>query len=189
MPVKRIFTGIRVQVENTLLTCIEALRKGLDEEKIKWVETDKMHLTLWFFGDTQVSALPSIGEQLHLACREIPPFHFELEGCGYFGKKRQPSVLWVGMKVPFAMSELHQNIKIRLAEIGIRGEERDFRPHLTLARIKEIRDTDRFHSLISTFSDQHFQSCEAREIVLFESILRPQGPLYLPLQTFQLQAT
>ena len=66
---------------------------------------------------------------------------------------------------------------------GFEKEERKFRPHLTLARIKYIRDREVLQEKLAEYRDTVFQKIQVEEIIYYESILRPGGPSYLPLAT------
>jgi 2'-5' RNA ligase len=70
----------------------------------------------------------------------------------------------------------------KLEGIGFPPEDRKFRPHLTLARIKIIRDRDLLGNLLREYSGALFQQNRIEELNYYESILRPEGPEYIPLR-------
>jgi RNA 2',3'-cyclic 3'-phosphodiesterase len=71
--------------------------------------------------------------------------------------------------------------------IGFIPDHRKFKPHLTLGRIKYLRNKPSFFKLVDSFKDKVFQKFTANQIILFESILRPQGPAYRPIEKFILK--
>jgi 2'-5' RNA ligase len=86
------------------------------------------------------------------------------------------------------LEALAESIDKELRETGFPNEKRPFRPHLTLARIKWIRDKKLFYDLVSSYKSKEIQPVVTDRVVLFESILQPQGPLYIPLRTYVLQS-
>jgi 2'-5' RNA ligase len=67
----------------------------------------------------------------------------------------------------------------RAAKAGFAREERPFRPHVTVARIKRPFDARKWFAALST-SDHG--ACIATELVLYESKTTPQGSIYTPLE-------
>lgn len=183
---KRLFTGFKIKPELTFSTFYLGLQKELQGEKIKWVEPWNLHVTLWFFGDIADKDIPDIEKQLHKACTGIKPFMVKIRGCGSFGPSKNPSVIWFGLEVPGTLKQLFANIKERLTEIGYLAEDREFRPHLTLGRIKGIRDVGRMKAVLRTVQDMEFQVTTVNSFSLFESKLTAEGPIYTELKIFNL---
>ena len=59
-------------------------------------------------------------------------------------------------------------------------EERQFKPHLTLGRVKSVRDTENLKKVLEKYRDDEFQKVEVKEVILYESILMQTGPIYKP---------
>ena len=86
-----------------------------------------------------------------------------------------------------ALSQLAQKVENVVTSIGFLPELKPFRPHLTLGRIKFLENRNRFMAIIDELPHKEYQQVEVSEFILFQSILRPEGPVYKPLQTFKLQ--
>jgi 2'-5' RNA ligase len=178
---QRTFIALKITPEKGMYDCIMALQEGLRREKIKWVDPGKLHITLHFLGDTdpqQVEDTVKILEKAvpGFACPEVV-----FGGLGLFRNIRDPRVLWIGMDPGPILPELKETLDRQLAGIGFPPEERKFKPHLTLARIKFIKNSDVLESLLGEYRDTVFQKDRIGEIIYYESILRPEGPEYIPL--------
>jgi len=63
-----------------------------------------------------------------------------------------------------------------------------FRPHLTIARLKSLKDKIRFAELLeSCRQNSPEQKIKAKEIIFYESQTRPGGPIYTPQAIYALQ--
>jgi len=119
-------------------------------------------------------------------CSGFGVFDFTLEGAGVFKSFRDPRVIWVGIRSQERLTMMYNTIAEGLKYIGFDIEERQFRPHLTLGRIKSVRETDNLKSFLERYKDTEFQKVEVKEVILFESILLQTGPIYRPLAKFPL---
>jgi 2'-5' RNA ligase len=77
-------------------------------------------------------------------------------------------------------------VKKGLEEIGIKTEERSFNPHLTLGRIRMIKEKRVLEEMIIKYNSVPIQEVNITEVVFFESILSQTGPTYLPLSSVKL---
>ncbi len=102
----------------------------------RWVSAEKMHVTVRFIGHVPDDHVPSMLDSLAPQIA-IPPFDVSLAECGVFPLHGPPRVLWIGLGegVP-SLQTLHDECNRRLAALGFPAEDRPFRAHLTLARIK-----------------------------------------------------
>lgn len=108
---------------------------------LSFPKTRDMHLTLVFLGYVPESQIASFSEGLHTVASAIPPFELTYAGIGAFGPPRHPRVIWVGVpETPRALLELQEGLAGLARSLGIAIEDRPFRPHLTLARIKSGRN-------------------------------------------------
>jgi 2'-5' RNA ligase len=183
---KRVFVAVKVNPESNLLRMISSLKALLGDENIKWVDPSNIHLTLAFLGDTEEKRIKILADMLKERCTGFHEFEFELAGAGIFKNYRDPRVIWAGIKSAEKLSLLNEVIKEGLKGNGFEIEERSFRPHLTLGRIKSIKDTENLKSALERYSDQQIQTVHLNEVILYESILLKTGPLYKPLKKFVL---
>ncbi len=164
-----------------MLKILEHLKESLTGGKIKWIEPDILHITLFFLGDTDEKLIPVISEKLKQLSLDFTSFKLEFEGIGIFKNIRNPRVIWVGTRENIVIRKLKSRIDDELIQLGFEGEKRDFRPHLTIGRIKWIRNASILEEMVKLYENCEIQRAEINEMIYYESILRPDGPEYLPL--------
>jgi RNA 2',3'-cyclic 3'-phosphodiesterase len=183
---KRIFIAVKVNPEDELLRMFSSLKAILAAENIKWVDTANIHITLAFLGDTDEKRVRVLNGMLKDKCSGFGEFSFDLAGTGVFKNFRDPRVLWVGIRSSEKLIQLNSIIAEGLKLKDFIIEERQFRPHLTLGRIKSVRDTENLKTMLESYRDRQFQVVHVNEVILFESILLHTGPIYKPLAKFPL---
>jgi 2'-5' RNA ligase len=183
---KRIFIAVKVEPEEELLTMMTSIKSLLGSENIKWVDPANIHITLAFLGDTEEKRIKTLNSMLNYRCPGFHEFEFFLAGTGVFKNNRDPRVIWTGIRSSDRLSELSGIIKVGLKETGFNIEERPFKPHLTLGRVKSVKDTENLKIVLDKYRETEFQSVLVKEVILFESILQQSGPIYKPLGRFAL---
>jgi 2'-5' RNA ligase len=181
---KRTFIAIPVPPTPELLELFRRARGQLTGSGMKWVDPESLHLTLKFLGDTDERKIQEIRQQMEIAGSAFFKAKGKLTGLDYFSSQGNPSVLFSKITGLPGLEELVLRVDEAMETAGFMLEKRKFRPHLTLARIKYLQDKGKFLDLIRQYRDIEIQSIEAEQMVLYESILRPEGPLYVPLYTF-----
>jgi len=178
---KRTFIAVKIVPEEKMLRILKHLRESLSDGKIKWIEPDILHITLFFLGDTDEKLIPVISEKLKQISLEFTSFELEFEGIGIFKNIRDPRVIWAGTRENNVIRKLKSRIDEELIRLGFEGEKREFRPHLTIGRIKWIRNRSILEEMVKFYKNCEIQRAEIKEIIYYESILRPDGPEYLSL--------
>ena len=178
---KRTFIAIRVDAGSELQDAISFLRSGLRGEYIKWVDAGNMHVTLAFIGNTDESLVKSVGAALENDFKGFGSFKFKLTGLGVFRNFTDPKIIRTGIKDPEELIRAHEIVRKGLGLLDIRPEDRQFSPHLTIARIKGIKDKNNLQKLIQNYANIPFQDVTVSEIMYYESILLPAGPHYKPI--------
>jgi 2'-5' RNA ligase len=167
----------------------EELQSQVDIRKgdVKWVEPQSMHLTLKFLGevpDNQIAEVCNIVKDIaegHLA------FDFAVREVGSFGG-RSARVLWVGAGLDNPeLLEVQQHLEDKLAAAGWPKEGRQFSGHLTLCRIRNSKAGAKLAAAIQPYQDYDLGIVRAGALVVYESQLTPQGPMYTPIGSYQLQ--
>jgi 2'-5' RNA ligase len=183
---KRIFIAVKVEPGDELIRMFSSLRSLLGGESIKWVDPVNIHLTLAFLGDTEEKRIRILNGMLNDKCPGFGEFDFVLAGTGIFKNYRDPRVIWVGIQSSEKLSILYNIIMKGLKQTGFEIEERQYKPHLTLGRVKSVRDTENLKSVLERYRDNQFQIVPVREVILFESILTQTGPIYKSLGKYPL---
>ncbi len=165
---------------------IEEIRKAFDEERITWTKPGNFHITLHFFGNTGENEIPVIQQILEETARDYAPFRFHVSGMGIFKNLNHPRVLWLGLSETGKMQQVRDDLEKRLAVRGFKTDDRPFRPHLTLGRIRKLKNGDQAEEVLEKYRDTKFLQVEAKELVYYESILTEEGPVYTALSVHRL---
>ena len=145
------------------------------------------HLTLKFLGDLEPERVPALSEAVRPAVRAIAPFEFVVEGVGAFPSTERPRVVWAGVSEGRdQLVYLADQVEAACAGAGILRDLREFAPHVTLLRARGPRGAGRAHGLLEKYKGRRFGAATAREVVLFESELRPEGAIHRPVERFPL---
>ncbi len=189
---KRLFLAVDLN-----LAVVEKLARLQEEmvERIKSVEDVSLrptnpaniHVTLKFLGDVETDLIPQLESKLTELVKPLFPFEVTCRGLGVFPKPSRPRILWAGLdeKGSEVMGLLQQAIEADFETLGFEPDERDYRPHVTLARVKGRGRVD-LSEMIEEFSDLNFGSSYIRDIILYESSLRTEGAQYQVLNRFNL---
>jgi len=165
----------------------ERLRQKGDP--VKWVVPRNFHLTLHFLGEVEDSIIEAMPELFGRALRRHEPFEVELQGAGTFPNLNKPRVIWVGVgRGAEALASLHNALKGPLAQLGLRTEDRPFKPHLTLGRARGAIGRP-CREEIRRGRDLGHGSCLVSRVILYQSVLRPSGPVYRSVFEVQLSKT
>ena len=183
---QRVFIGLKVNPGDLLMRISGSLRALLGNEKITWVDPANIHLTLAFLGNTEEELIKAVSIMLKKTCTGFGDFKFNLTGTGIFRNFNDPKVIWIGIEPDEKLLHLNNLIMTVLKDAGFRLEERPFRPHLTLGRIKFIKDVNALKSALEKYYDIPIQQVHVEEVILYESILKPTGPIYKPIGIFKL---
>lgn len=137
-----------------------------------------LHLTLKFLGDIEEGSADDILEILQKGAGEFAQFNVNIRCVGGFPKMRNPRVLWIGIEDEGKLSEIAGAVDLGLSSIGFKREERAFRSHITVARVKSRAGIERAINILSEYEDTLFGEFRVREIKLKKSTLTPTGAIY-----------
>lgn len=178
----RTFIAVEISAEtrSRARQLIDRLR-GTDA-KISWVKPDCLHLTLKFLGDVDLRDIPGVCAAVTRAVADLPPFEIEAHGAGAFPTAARPRTIWLGVNRGMDdMVALHDAVDRALGGIGYRREQRRFRPHLTVGRVRGGRDLETLGQLLAQHADFAGGVSSIDEVVVMSSELTPDGPNYEPL--------
>jgi 2'-5' RNA ligase len=188
MPVKmkRTFIAIKIQPGEELIFLMEELRDRLKNSRIKWVETENIHITLAFIGNTSENDIESIKHILESACTRHNPIPLVFQGIGLFRSVKDPKVIFLQVMPPDALDKLRDDICKRLSDKGLFNDSRPFNPHLTIGRPKYIEEKNALPELISAYRDINIQSTVIDKVTFYESMLTQNGPIYKVIGDYEL---
>ena len=189
MQSKRIFIAIDIS-DSARAACaahISLLQENFPRVRVGWERPEKLHLTLKFLGNISDGILKDLGAGISETASHHARFKLQLSTPGVFTSKSRPRILWIGLDDTSGIPSLHSEIEDICHRSGFEREKRTFRPHLTIARIKESQKA-------IALADAHMRTkiepvgFEVAEIVIYESKLQPSGSIYSVVSTAKLQA-
>jgi RNA 2',3'-cyclic 3'-phosphodiesterase len=154
---------------------------------VRWVTPGNIHLTLKFFGNVPDDEI----DALALAAREVAateaPFQLKATMAGAFPSPKAPRVVWLGLGgdvVP--LTRLYHRLEKAYATLGYLPEGRAFNPHLTLGRVKSPLNREKLAKMLERMPPVDWPAFTVKELLLFQSVLSPQGSKYTPLKVIPL---
>ena len=183
---KRIFAAIKITPDENFLNVYYQLVKSLKQEGIKWVKPENFHLTLKFFGEIPDDRIDIICDELDDITLSSGPFNINIRKTGVFGSRYNPKVIWFGIEDNGHLAELAEKVLSGMDKTGFTRDRQNFVPHLTVGRIRKLTDKERFHRVIKKFAEAELMKTHVGEIYLYESHLKPRGPVYEILEKFSL---
>ena len=151
---------------------------------VRWVLPENIHLTMAFLGDTSPERLPDLDRLLGDVACQTAAFPIRIGGIGVFPNVQQPRVIWLGVtEQAGALADLHRRLWEALQELGWEPEERPFRAHLTLGRVRREAarpDLDQLGAALKAPRPAH-ATMTADSLTSFRSDLSPRGPVYTRL--------
>ncbi len=180
------------EIQNRILKLIEDLRDQLGSDLIRWCSEEQLHITLSFLGDVEEEKIECLKTTLKEYCSEFSKFNLTVGGLGCFPDLNFPRVVWVGINGDVDnLADLQEAVQVAVCDFGSHKEEKEFKPHLTIARIKratsmELRDIknklQRTISSVGLIGDWHVD-----KVLLMESLLQPSGAVYQELESVKLR--
>jgi RNA 2',3'-cyclic 3'-phosphodiesterase len=188
MNVWRIFCAAELpdQVRVRLQEHIQRLRKDVPDVAGSWSRVENIHLTLKFFGNVTLDQVQTISDAASRAVKEFSSFQIDIGKTGVFPRPSRPQVLWIGVSDPSGkLSALQQKFEDECAAEGFAKEDRAFRPHLTIARLRKPEGAQR---LADAHLSVQFESIPVplTELIVFRSELSSKGSKYNAISRHQL---
>jgi 2'-5' RNA ligase len=163
------------------------VREAVPEAAASWSRAENIHLTVKFFGNVDQAKVPVITAAAARVVKEFSSIQIEIGTAGVFPRPSCPQVLWIGVSDPSgALLSLQQRLEDEFARKGFAKENRAFRPHLTIARIRKPQNADR---LAQTHLGREFSNLPVtlNELVLFRSELSSKGSKYTSISRHRLE--
>jgi len=178
----RTFIGLPFRVEQDFLETLQELKSTLAGERISWVAPERYHVTLRFLGDTKESLIGEIGSMLQAGISIPERTNVELKTLGSFGPRKRPRVLWVGFRETDFFELMKTQVDQALEKCGILPAEQPFRAHLTLGRVRSLKNLEEYYDTTRRMAHQFQGSVLFEKLVFFRSVLGPGGPDYQVLE-------
>ncbi len=187
---KRLFIAVEIPLEVGEEMYEFSSRVLENCDTVRPVKIANMHITLKFMGDVPEDGIDIINDTLKIAVLSFKSFSFELDGkIDAFPDKKKARTVFISIgegrqKLKDLYLCLEESLERECSQLNIKADRKDFVAHITLARLRhpeDIREAIRDAGSILPFR------IKVRAIVLFESILDPDGARYIKLGEFSLK--
>jgi len=184
---KRLFIGIPIESTKSVQQ-VELWKEDacLNRNVLNWTIPGNWHITLFFLGSTEESAIPLLQQLIEESFRDVKAYQTELMGVGVFPNTHNPKVLWLGLEDIQPIISAYSQLGESLQQNGFSFDQKPLKPHLTIARVKKTNHPSAFQSLLDKYQKTVFDRIEIKSVALFESISTSDGPVYRPLFIKQL---
>lgn len=142
--------------------------------------TRSFHLTLKFLGEVTPDQAEDVKKKL--ANVKFKPFTAKLDGTGTFPSDKMIRVVWAEITPHDIIRELQKQIDEALQ--GMFPKEKQFTPHLTIARVKTVENKEQFAEQVKNLKVKPI-TFEVKEFKLIESQLTPEGPVYKTVAVYK----
>lgn len=183
----RVFIGIEISepIKAELIRLQAELRQARAE--VTWTKPENIHLTLRFLGEIEERRFAELKQLCAETAAAFQPFTLRLKDIGYFPNFRQPRVVWVGLAGEMEVAtQLQKRLDAELIARGFNQEEKPFKPHLTIGRVKSVKNMKPLVAKADMYRLPEL-AFEVGEIVLFKSELHPAGADYTALAKSKLR--
>jgi RNA 2',3'-cyclic 3'-phosphodiesterase len=182
----RLFVAVEIgsEVQASATRVIEDLKRRTEQSaphaRVTWVKPEQLHLTVRFIGQADSNLCQTILATLAHPLR-VSAFELTIEGTGSFPPKRPPRVIWAGITAGLeVLHAVEREVQLRLDPLIPGVDERDYRPHLTLGRVKNPAGL-RPAVVLKGLERAVFGRVRVEAVTLFESRLSSTGPTYVAL--------
>jgi 2'-5' RNA ligase len=149
--------------------------------KGKYVNPDNLHLTLKFLGEISEKEVDMVKKALSSVQGEKQKV--KLGKVGVFSPD-YIKVLWLDLESE-KLGELQKDVERALGNLSSR-ERREWSSHVTLARVKSVKDRKEFMARLEMIKVKDVEFI-VDKIKLKKSILTPKGPIYEDLFVQELE--
>ena len=153
-----------------------------------WVRPETQHLTFAFLGEQPESLIDTIAQPLTTSLGAIARFEARLRGCGFFPNARRARVGWIGLQPESGFEEIARAVREIVTKNGVVLDGGEFKPHLTLLRIRDPWPPASIELFTKTLRDYESAPFTVGEVTLFSSQLHPKGAVHTPLRRFALRS-
>lgn len=180
----RLFTGLDVPYElrRNLELLLQLLRP---QASINWSPLENLHITTKFIGEWPQTGL----DELKSALEQVPrvgDIKIVVRGIGWFPNPHSPRVLFTSVSGEPKLNDLAAAVNAACEGLGIPREEKEYRPHLTLARIRNPEALIKLKQTIAGLPSVDFGAFTATQHHLYLSEPKGSRSVYTKLASYPL---
>lgn len=156
---------------------------------LNWMDESRVHLTLKFLGEQEETVVHPLSDALDRVAGRHRQFAMRIGEVGAFPNFRRARVVWMGVDRETRLELLHHDVEQACETLGFALDGRAFRPHLTLARVRERTGEEELRRLSRAAKRIAFE-CETvvESIDLMRSSPGRPGARYERLHSARLRA-
>lgn len=190
--------GLRRQVEEVQRRLMRQLVAQKLDRTVRWVAGHNLHLTLQFLGEVEETQVSALAARLEEVAAHHEPLQLRVEGLGCFPNYNRPNVIWCGIAGALQpLARLQSDVAAAARTVGIQGDDKPFKPHLTIGRTQrnvsgaQLRSVGAVVAALAALpAHSHGSAAESiGEVILYKSDLTPNGPIYTRLGVFVLASS
>lgn len=176
---------LAIQPAADVILSLQALQHELTDAgaDVRPVGPEALHLTIQFLGDVREGEMPEIERGLAESLRKVAPFDVECAGISLLPNQKRPRVVVAGLRGE-GLAAAAESVETVLSPLGFPPEERAFKPHISVARVRSARAVEALVRFIKVSGERSFGTSTIDRLTLFRSQLRQDGAVYTPLATF-----
>ena len=176
---------IAIPIPEAIVSALAKVQSELGRElrEVSWTRPEGIHLTLQFLGNIEVARLDLLCQALADSVAVRTAFTLEIAGTGSFGNR----VIWAGVRGELdALARLADSVRSAPAQFGTNREERAFKAHVTLGRLRTPRRG--LPMKLRRVEERCYGSWRVEEVHLYHSRLSPHGAQHIVLATVPLRS-
>jgi 2'-5' RNA ligase len=160
-----------------------SLQEKLKETGVKMTFPKAFHITLKFLGEVDEKKVDNLKEVLKKV--KFEPFKAKVKDIGVFPSETYIRVVWVGLEDGKHMAEIQKQVEDLMAKEGFKKEEREFVAHITIARIRVIKDENKkdFSEFVKNIKIKE-KEVDIKNFKLIKSELTKTGAIYEDVEEF-----
>ncbi len=186
-PVVRVFFALDLPADTkeTLGKYVSSIKKRSKSNAIRWAKPENLHITLQFLAEVRSEHIKKLIENVkEEMLRSLQHLSLTIGSIKLFPSPYRPRVIVLDIAPQDQLAELAAHIGRGILATHYEVEDRPFRAHLTLGRIKHPHGLDlRF---LSEFTDPQIDEIEVTEVVLFRSEPHEDGSTYTVIEKLEL---
>lgn len=181
----RAFWGIQLpQAANEkLIGFVHSLQTRLADTNIRWSAPENLHITLQFLKSVGKEDIPFLIEQVTQQVQGLYSFFIQLGHVELFPSPHKPHVISLQVQAHDTLTNLAGRVGEGIIRAGYAIEQRPYRPHLTLGRLRHKGKV----LLPPVLTGAEPVTIPVRDICLWESKPSRQGSCYTLLHKLAIQ--
>lgn len=181
---KSLFLAYKIMPNEVIIKLIKNILKHYSQENIKPIQLENYHLTLAFIGNISKKHIKDIIITTQDITKQLNNIEIEIDKIGFFEGKKDNLVLWFGIKENEELNKLTKTIRQTYKENSINYYPTPFHPHITIAKIKDLREKEKTKEKIKTLFNIPPQKLILTNPILFESISIENATRYDIIRAF-----